>query len=311
MAWRAGIAEIKSAMTIPTVPLPADRPFLLDGGMGEAIAMRQLNQKGSPFWSGKALIEAPDVVRDLHEAFIAAGADAIITNTYGVVRSFMAEIGNEDRFAELNRIAGELAVAARDAQGRGTLIAGSLPPLSPSYEPGTVGGQAQLTELYAEQAELLAPYVDVFIGETLTTIAETRAVAAAAGATGKPVWIGWTLHETKDGCLKDGTPVGEAAAAVEDSPVSVLLANCCSPEALTRGLPALLALGTPTGGYANTFHPIDPDAKDISHRDDLDADAYAAHVADWIAMGARIVGGCCGTMPEHIARVRGLIARAA
>ena len=279
--------------------------------MGEAIAMRQLNQKGSPFWSGKALIEAPDVVRDLHEAFIMAGADAIITNTYGVVRAFMAEIGNEERFAELNRVAGELAVAARDAQGRGTLIAGSLPPLSPSYEPGTVGAQAQLTELYAEQAELLAPYVDFFIGETLTTIAETRAVADAAGATGKPVWIGWTLHETKDGCLKDGTPVGEAAAAVKDSPVSVFLANCCSPEALTRGLPALLALGTPTGGYANTFHPIDPDAKNISHRDDLDAEAYAVHVADWIAMGARIVGGCCGTMPEHIARVHGLIARAA
>lgn len=298
-------------MTTPTVPLPADRPLLLDGGMGEAIALRQLNQKGSPFWSGKALIEAPDVVRELHEAFIAAGADAIITNTYGVVRSFMAEIGNEERFAELNRIAGELAVAARDAQGRGTLIAGSLPPLSPSYEPGTVGAQAQLTELYAEQAELLAPYVDFFIGETLTTIAETRAVAAAAGATGKPVWIGWTLHETKDGCLKDGTPVGEAGAAVEDGPVSAFLANCCSPEALTRGLPALLALGTPTGGYANTFHPIDPDAKDVSHRDDLDAEAYAAHVADWIAMGARIVGGCCGTMPEHIARVRGLFAEAA
>ncbi|MEM7124062.1 MAG: homocysteine S-methyltransferase family protein [Pseudomonadota bacterium] len=298
-------------MSPPIVRLPAGRPFLLDGGMGEAIAMRQLNQKGSPFWSGKALIEAPDVVRDLHEAFIAAGADAIITNTYGVVRSFMAEIGNEERFAELNRIAGELAVAARDAQDRGTLIAGSLPPLSPSYEPGTVGAQAQLTELYAEQADLLAPYVDFFIGETLTTIAETRAVAAAAGATGKPVWVGWTLHETKDGCLKDGTPVSEAAAAVAGGPVSVFLANCCSPEALTRGLPALLALGTPTGGYANTFHPIDPDAKDVSHRDDLDTEAYAAHVADWIQLGARIVGGCCGTMPEHIARVRGLIAEAA
>ncbi len=298
-------------MTMPTVRLPADRPFLLDGGMGEAIAKRQLNQKGSPFWSGRALIEAPDVVQELHEAFIDAGADAIITNTYGVVRSFMAEIGNEERFGDLNRIAGELAVAARDAQGRGILIAGSLPPLSSSYDPAMVGAETRLTELYAEQAALLAPFVDFFIGETLTTIAETRAVAAAAGATGKPVWIGWSLHEAKDGCLKDGTPINDAAASVEGGAVSVFLANCCSPEAVTRGLPALLALGTPTGGYANTFHPIDPNAKNIAHRDDMDAKAYAAHVAKWIAKGARIVGGCCGTMPEHIARLHTLIAKAA
>lgn len=298
-------------MTTSTVSLPPDRPFLLDGGMGEAIAKRQLSQKGSSFWSGQALIEAPDVVQTLHEAFIAAGADAIITNTYGVVRSFMAEIGNEERFGDLNRIAGELAVAARDAQGRGTLIAGSLPPLSSSYEPGKVGTEAQLTESYAEQVELLAPCVDFFIGETLTTIAETRAVATAAGLIGKPVWISWSLHEVKDGCLKDGTPVDEAAASVAGSAVSVFLANCCSPEALTRGLPALLALGVPTGGYANTFHPIDPYAKQVTRRDDLDAEAYAAHVADWIAAGARIVGGCCGTMPEHIARMHSLIAKAA
>jgi S-methylmethionine-dependent homocysteine/selenocysteine methylase len=298
-------------MTIAAVDLPADRPLLLDGGMGEAIAARGLRQPGSPFWSGRALIEARDVVQALHEAFIAAGADMIITNTYGVVRAFMAELGNEERFGELNRVAGELAVAARDAQGRGTLIAGSLPPLSASYEPGRVGAEDRLAELYVEQAALLAPYVDLFIGETLTTVAETRAVAVAAGRTGKPVWIGWSLHETKTGCLKDGTPVGEAAAAVADAPVQVFLANCCSPEAITRAMPAMMALGTPTGGYANTFHPIDPDAKHIDRRDDLDAAAYADHVEDWIDMGARIVGGCCGTTPAHIARIRGMIADAA
>lgn len=298
-------------MTVPTIALPDDRPLLLDGGMGQALRQRGLHQPGSPFWSGRALIDAPDVVAALHGEFINAGADVIITNTYGVVRSFMADVGNEAQFADLNRIAGELAVAARDAQGKGTLIAGSLPPLSHSYEPGRVGAEDQLTALYAEQAELLAPYVDFFIGETLTTIPETRAVAAAAGATGKPVWIGWSLHEAHDGCLKDGTPVGDAAASVEGGFVSVFLANCCSPEAITRAMPALMALGKPTGGYANTFHPIDPDAKEINSRDDLDAGAYAAHVEDWIAGGARIIGGCCGTMPEHIARLHGLIAKAA
>ena len=298
-------------MTAAAIPLPNGRPLLLDGGMGDALQSRGLTEPGSPFWSGRALYDAPEAVQALHGEFIAAGADVIITNTYRVVRSFMAEVGNEARFGELNHIAGELAVAARDAQGRGTLIAGSLPPLSRSYRPGDVGAEEPLVELYAEQAELLSPYVDFFIGETLTTIAETRAVAAACCGTGKPIWISWSLHETRDGCLKSGASVGQAAAAVADQAIQVFLANCCSPEAITRAMPALLALGTPTGGYANTFHPIDPDVCAVDRRDDLDAGDYATHAEDWVAMGARVVGGCCGANPEHIAVLKDMIARAA
>jgi len=298
-------------MTIPTVELPTDRPLLTDGGMGEAISLKGLRQKGSPFWSGRALIEAPDVVEELHGAFIAAGADLIITNTYGVVRSFMRELGIEDRFEEMNLKAAGLANKARDAGGRDVLIAGSLPPLSDSYLPDEVEPEDRLIELYSEQAAILAPHVDLIIVETLTTIQETRAAAMGATATGKPVWIGWSLHEDKTGCLKGGATVAQAAASVADQPVSVFLANCCSPEAVTRALPDLLALGTPTGGYANTFHPIDPGQKDVSHRHDLSVDAYAAGVKDWINGGARIVGGCCGTLPEHIARLRQVIDAAA
>ncbi|MDG2480927.1 MAG: homocysteine S-methyltransferase family protein [Alphaproteobacteria bacterium] len=294
-------------MSMPTIDLPQDRPLLTDGGMGEAISLRGLHQKGSPFWSGRALIETPEAVEELHRAFIAAGADLIITNTYGVVRSFMRDVGIEDRFEDLNRNAAELANKARDAQGRDVLIAGSLPPLSGSYTPDAVEPEERLIALYTEQAALLAPHVDLFIAETLTTVQETRAAAIGAAATGKPVWIGWSLHENRDGCLKGGATVAEAAASVADQPVSVFLANCCSPEAVTRGLPALKALGTPTGGYANTFHPIDPGQKKIRHRHDFSVEAYVANVKDWVDGGARIVGGCCGTLPEHIARLRGLI----
>jgi S-methylmethionine-dependent homocysteine/selenocysteine methylase len=294
-------------MTMPTIDFPTDRPLLTDGGMGEAISLRGLRQKGSPFWSGRALIEAPDVVEELHRAFIAAGADLIITNTYGVVRSFMRDIEIEDRFEEMNLKAAELANKARDGEGRNVLIAGSLPPLSDSYLPDEVEPEERLIELYTEQAAILAPHVDLFMAETLTTVQETRAAAIGAAATGKPVWIGWSLHEDKTGCLKGGATVAQAAASVSDQPVSAFLANCCSPEAVTRALPYLLALGTPTGGYANTFHPIDPGQKDVSHRHDLSVEAYADKVQDWINGGARIVGGCCGTLPEHIARVRQVI----
>ena len=81
-----------------TVALPEDRPLLTDGGMGEALSGMGIREPGSPFWSGRALIDAPEVVLGLHRDFIRAGADVVITNTYGVVRAFMRGLGIEDRF---------------------------------------------------------------------------------------------------------------------------------------------------------------------------------------------------------------------
>ena len=201
---------------MPGIDLPRDRALLTDGGMGEQLAGIDLGEPGTLFWSGKALIDAPETVGQLHRDFIRAGADLIVTNTYGVVRSFMREVGIEERFEELNRAAAELACAARDAEGADVLIAGSLPPLSESYEPDEVRPEDVLADLYAEQAAILAPHVDLLIAETLTTVAETRAAARAAAATGKPVWVSWTMHEDRDGCLKGGATVAEAAASVAD-----------------------------------------------------------------------------------------------
>ena len=284
-----------------------ERTILTDGGMGEALAGMGLRQPGSPFWSGRALIEAPDKVLALHRDFIRAGADLVITNTYGVVRSFMADLGIEARFRELNLKALDLARQAVDAEKRDVLIAGSLPPLSDSYLPDDVEAEDILAERYSEQADILAEGVDLFICETLTTVAETRTAAAAAAATGKPVWVGWSLHEDRDAALKDGTSVAEAARSVADLPVGAFIANCCSPEAVMRALPELLKTGRLTGGYANTFAPIRAGNKSVVHRHDLDPDSYRDHVAGWLAGGAHIVGGCCGTLPRHIALLRSLI----
>ena len=91
-----------------------DRPLLLDGGTG-----RELLKRGVPIlteiWSATALFLSPDIVRQVHVDFIDAGADIITTNTYGIARERMAREGIENRYAELNRLAGEIAVQARDA----------------------------------------------------------------------------------------------------------------------------------------------------------------------------------------------------
>ncbi|NNG03563.1 MAG: homocysteine S-methyltransferase family protein [Inquilinus sp.] len=285
----------------------------MDGGMGQELRRRGLKGPNT-LWSSYALIADPAAVEAVHLDYIEAGARLIVTNSYSTTRRRLRDGGVEDRFAELNRLAGEVACRARDESGETVLIAASLPPLGITYQPGDVAPAEEAVPLYAEQAAVLAPYVDLFLCETLSSGAEGRAAAEGAATTGKPVWVAWTLEDTNSGRLRSGETIGEAAALLEGQPVSALLANCCPPESVTAGLPALAALGDrPFGGYANGFVPI-PEGWDLrvhgdtpGRRDDLDPEAYAAHVARWIAAGARLVGGCCEVGPAHIARLRALI----
>ncbi len=299
---------------VPQVTLPG-RTVLLDGGMG-----RELRRRGIPIpdtiWSANGLIVAPETVSEIHLDYIAAGADVIITNTYGVIRAGLAREGIEDRYAELNLKACALAQDARAAGGRAVLIAGSLPPLGGSYRPDRVGEFENIEPLYREQAEILMPHVDLFLCETMSSAAEGLAAATAAATTGRPVWVSWTLHEDASGRLRSGETITEAARALDHLPVSGFMVNCCVPESITAAMAELVALGKPAGGYANTFVAVPPDwtadgdaASDglIPLRDDLGPAHYARHVEDWLAAGARIIGGCCGTTPDHIARLRELI----
>ena len=254
----------------------------------------------------------------MHVDYIAAGTDVITTNTYGVIRTDLAKEGIEDRFAGLNRFAAELAVEARAASGRGgVLIAGALPPLRGSYRADLVGPYDEIEPAYREQAEILAPHVDLFVCETMSSAAEGLACATAAASTGKPVWVSWTLHEDHSGQLRSGETVAEAIAALRGLPVAGYLANCCPPESITAAMAALAESGTPhVGGYANTFTPVPEDwtldggsSSDglLGLREDLGPDAYAAHAAAWLDAGATVIGGCCGTRPVHIARLRALL----
>ncbi|MFO1058956.1 MAG: homocysteine S-methyltransferase family protein [Dongiaceae bacterium] len=302
-------------MAIPTLPLP-DRPVLLDGGMG-----RELRARGVPIsptiWSANALLVAPEVVEQLHLDYLEAGAEVITTNSYGVIRDDLAKEGIEGRFAELNDLAGRLAVAARDRSGRKAAIAGSLPPLRGSYRPDLVGPFAEIEPRYREQAAALLPHVDLYLCETMSSAAEAVAAATAACRTGKPVWVAWTLHEDRSGRLRSGESVAEAMRAIAHLPVSGFLVNCCAPESIAAAMPSLAGKAPgPAGGYANAFAPVPPtwrldgDAPSdglLKLRGDLDPDHYARHAEAWLDSGAKLVGGCCGTGPQHIARLRRLL----
>jgi S-methylmethionine-dependent homocysteine/selenocysteine methylase len=300
----------------PELLMPEGRAALLDGGMG-----RELRNRGVPIpnsiWSANALLVAKDTVLQIHKDYIAAGADIITTNTYGIIRSDLKKEGIEDKFVELNRLAGKLAIAAsRSDEEGGVAVAASLPPLGGSYRPDLVGKFEELVPLYREQAEVLEPYCDLFLCETMSSGEEARAAATAACEFGKPVWISFTLHEDKSGKLRSGETIAAAAAKLNGLPVSGILANCSAPESIDAAMPELVKLGKVAGGYANTFQDVPKDwtldgkkATDglLKTRDDLDPEQYAAHAQKWLAAGAKVIGGCCGTGPAHIARLKKLI----
>jgi S-methylmethionine-dependent homocysteine/selenocysteine methylase len=289
-----------------------DRPLLLDGGMGRELQFRGVRLSPA-IWSATGITEAPTLVRQIHEDYIQAGADIITTNSYGLILEDLARVGMADRYEALNATAGRLARKACQVADRPVLVAGSLPPLRGSFRPDRVGPESELIPCYKKQAGLLAPFVDLFLCETMSSASEGRAAATGAMAAGKPVWVSWTLHESRPGRLRSKETIEEAVQALDGLPVSGLLVNCCAPASVSRVIP-LLAKATDQriGGYANTFHPIPEDwqldgEKNtdglLSLRKDLDPDAYGEYALEWIRKGADIVGGCCGTRPAHIEKM--------
>lgn len=288
---------------------------LMDGGMGEALKRRSADPE-HPLWSAKQMLDAPHVVRELHEAFLRAGAEIIHTNTLAANRYRLNRGGLWDKFAAVNRAAGEAAAAAREAVNPGALIAGALPPLRQPYRADLVLPVADAVPEHAEHALMLAPYVDVFVAETMVSSVEARAAVEAASSTGKPVWVAFTLHDYTPPRLRGGESVSEAIAALDDLPVAAWLINCTPPEVVTAAMPELVAAAgdVPVGASANAF--VDTPGtwsagmtvEQLMVREDLDPDAYAAHAKAWVDAGASIVGGCCKVGPAHIGRLATAIA---
>lgn len=291
----------------------AEKVILLDGGMGQEIVNRG-GKGGYGEWATAALYEDPDLVRQIHADYIQAGADVITTNTYGTTRLRLRHVGIEDRLGELLRAAGQLASEARDHSASGDVrIATSVPPLEASYASEFTLSFAQTAGEFAELMDLLDPYVDIFLGETLSTIFEAQAFLEAAAGRGKSIWLSLTLQDHGSSNLRSGESLSAAIESFGNDAPDALLINCCTPDSIASALPDLQASGMPFGAYANGFVEI-PDAWDeqggvaqLATRTDLTPEVYAGEARKWIAGGASIVGGCCEVGPAHIARLRQLI----
>jgi S-methylmethionine-dependent homocysteine/selenocysteine methylase len=284
---------------------------LLDGGTSLELQNRSSN-KAPLHWSAEYLMSEPDLVRQVHLDYILAGSKVITVNSYSSTYTRMEMVGAADSVPELQRIACELALEARDragAAGADVAIAGCIPPLNGTYRPDRVREFETNHDEYTRLGELQAPNVDLFICETMSTSEESRAAAAAMKQFGKAIWVGWSLMDTGP-WLRSAESVATAARALSGLRVDAVLANCCSPESITASMPALKATGFATGGYANGFTKVPATfmpgktKEQLKTRRDLDPAAYSAFALNWIEQGATIVGGCCEVGPAHIACLR-------
>jgi S-methylmethionine-dependent homocysteine/selenocysteine methylase len=238
-------------------------------------------------------------VEAIHREYVEAGADIITTNTFRTHRRSLAAAGMGDRAEELTRLAFELAARARDEVGVDVLIAGSMAPLEDCYHPERVPAEERLRAEHQDIAENLAKAgVDLLLLESMGTLEEIDAASRAARATGIPFIASAIPRE--DGELLGGQSLAEMVRLLEPRDPLALMVNCGDHRAVSAALGRLLAAKpvVPVGAYANMGRPAD--GTGWSFTDELSPESYAEVAREWVRMGARVVGGCCGTTPAHI-----------
>ncbi len=288
---------------------------ILDGGMS-----RELEKRGAPFrqpeWSALALIETPEIVRDVHQDFIYHGAQIITTNSYALVPFHIGETRFNQEAKLLAHRAGDVARQAVQLENSDAKIAGSIPPLFGSYRADLFEAQ-RVEEIATPLIEGLAPNVDFWLSETQSLIAEPLAIHALLqklDTDKKPLWVSFTLEDseqTEVPQLRSGETVEEAIKAMVGINVGSILFNCCQPEVIEDALnvartvlESMNAGHIQLGAYANAFAPQPKDATANEGLDEVRADltppAYLKWAEKWRQQGASLIGGCCGIGPDHI-----------
>lgn len=279
---------------------------LLDGSMGQEL----VNRSGKPptnLWASQALIDDPPLVQGLHEDYLKAGARVLTVNTYSCTPERLAVAGVEDQFEYLQRTALDVAIAARENLGlqSDVSIAGCLPPLVGSYLPDRSPDYQTSFDTYRKVVEIQQDRVDCFLCETVSSIADAKAVASAASQSGKPVWVALSVSDDNPQCIRSGEPLVDAQAVLKELGVARQLLNCSRPESIDSVFSDFAQRASLCGAYANGFSSVKDllpgkTVEVLEAREDLDAEAYAKFAMKWVEEGAQLVGGCCEVGPQHI-----------
>jgi methionine synthase / methylenetetrahydrofolate reductase (NADH) len=272
--------------------LASGPPLVADGGMGAVLASAHPGLRCPE----EANLRAPESVVDVHLGYIRAGAELIETNTFGANRPKLAHHYLEDEFERINAAAVKLAREAREVSGREVFIAGSIGPLGDAADRDPAA-------LYAEQALLLEGRgADLFMLETFYDLDELEAaIGAVRGATSLPIVALMTFDGDRQTLA--GVSARAAAARLRELDVAAFGANHgAGPSAALGALADMAAAGKPLAALPNVgLASMSGQRIVFTHATPAYFGQFAAQAR---ALGAAIIGGCCGTTPAQIAAIR-------
>jgi S-methylmethionine-dependent homocysteine/selenocysteine methylase len=280
-----------------TARLRAHRPLVLDGATGTELERRGARCE-LPLWSSWGLLEAPDVVRQVHLDYLLAGTDALTAATFRTHARSLAAAGLEGRAAELCELAVRLAREAGERAGRDVLVLGSAAPLEDCYHPERVPAEDALAHEHAAHARhLVRAGADAILVETINTLREGVAAARAARDADAELLVSFVCD--REARLLSGEPLAEALDAVAPFAPAAVGVNCLPTDAVDACLPVLQRAGAPFLVYANRG----------ARESDTAPAAFAGAALRWVSAGAACVGGCCGTTPAHLRALVELLRR--
>lgn len=286
----------------PICELLKTRPWLLaDGATGSNLFERGLQSGEAPeLWN----VSHPDRIADLHRSFVEAGADIILTNSFGGTRFRLKLHNAEERVAELNGRAASLARSEAARADRPVLVAGSIGPTGEILEPLGPTPIAAAEAAFAEQAAALAAGgVDVMWIETMSSVEETEAAIRGARTTGKPVVA--TLSFDTNGRTMMGVTPADLAGLQEQHRLAGCGSNCgVGPSELVASMVNMARAAAPDAVLVAKANCGIPQYVDGAIRFNGTPELMADYARLALDAGARIIGGCCGTSPEHLKSMR-------
>jgi homocysteine S-methyltransferase len=288
--------------------LDADEIIVVDGGTGSELQRRGVAMNDAA-WSGVAALTHKDVLREIHSDYVRAGAEVITTNTFGTTRFVLEAAGLGDEYRKINRLAIEAATEGRDAAAEDSVaIAGSISCLPPDNDVTRYPEEPKERDGYRELADTLAEGgVDLIALEMMEDAHHAVMAFEAARETGLPVWLGVSCRFASNDTTLVGfdypdVPLTEPLNALLPFEPDVVNVMHTDPDAIAAALdvvatqwpgaigvyPELGDFQMPNWDFTSRLTPID----------------LARRASEWVERGARLVGGCCGTSPDHIRALR-------
>ena len=309
--------------------LDLDRPLVLDGGMGSelqargarVIAASPMAEQGRGWTSALANLESPELVKEIHRDYLRVGADIIISNNFSTSPTHLKWFNLEGEWRACSEAAIKLAVETRDEhKPEAAVFAGFAAPGSVARDRSRTfadlagGVEAYQQECLAMGSLLAGAAADAIIVEIIRFVSDAVLAAEALSGVGVPVYLG-LLADNEDGKLSGGENYQQLLDALSSNtmPDGIFL-HCGKTSAIGAGLPEISNnFDGVIGAYGNLGYEsgafIDESRRgNWFNTHGATPYSFACEARDWIALGARVVGGCCATGPEHILMLHSVLA---